>query len=74
MDFGRAGYAGPIWYPRGGVEWAVGYSLKLREAVPSGNTNLELLSLQMAFKTTRLDEIIKAEGVGRKEAAQDCRL
>ena len=68
----------PSWYPRGAVEWAVGYSLELKEKpFPLEIQNLELLSLQMAFKTTRLDEIIEAEGVGRKEkrpTTVDCKM
>ena len=38
---------------------------------------MEFLSLQMAFKITRLDEIIEAEGVGRKEkrpTTVDCKM
>jgi hypothetical protein len=32
-----------------------------------GNTNPGLTGISTAFKTTGLDEIIQAEGVGRKE-------
>lgn len=42
-------------------------SLKFREEVQPGDTDLEIMSIWMAFKTKKVGEVTKCMSVDRKE-------